>query len=112
MKHKLVPTAIAIGLLEACVSAQSTGQATGAVAGVVFRRMQMAGMLSGMLSYPPHKSRWTAQHTLRLRVIALASSHSMQFLVGRTRLMQKHPAWPQIGRSRLWRALLQKWRWK
>jgi hypothetical protein len=36
MKHKLVATAIAIGLLQACVSAQSTGQATGTVAGVVF----------------------------------------------------------------------------
>jgi Carboxypeptidase regulatory-like domain len=36
MKHKLAGTAIAIGLLAACVSAQSTGQATGTVDGVVF----------------------------------------------------------------------------
>ncbi len=36
MKHKLAGTAIAIGLLAACVSAQSTGQATGTIDGVVF----------------------------------------------------------------------------
>ena len=36
MKHKLTGTAIAIGLLAAYVSAQSTGQATGTVDGVVF----------------------------------------------------------------------------
>src|SRR5260370_7243542 len=36
MKHKLAGTAIAIGLLAACVSAQSTGQATGTVDGVMF----------------------------------------------------------------------------
>ena len=36
MKQKLAGTAIAIGLLAACVSAQSIGQATGAIDGVVF----------------------------------------------------------------------------
>ena len=36
MKHKLAGTAIAIGLLAACVSAQSTWQATSTVNGVVF----------------------------------------------------------------------------
>ena len=36
MKHKLAGTAIAIGLLAACVFAQCTGQATGIVDGVVF----------------------------------------------------------------------------
>jgi len=36
MKRKLAGTAIAIGLLAACVSAQSAGQATGTVDGVAF----------------------------------------------------------------------------
>ena len=36
MKQKLAGTAIAFGLLAACVSAQSTGQVTGTVDGVVF----------------------------------------------------------------------------
>src|SRR4051794_10140005 len=36
MKQKLVGTAIAIGLLAACVSAQSIGQRTGTVDGVVY----------------------------------------------------------------------------
>jgi Carboxypeptidase regulatory-like domain len=36
MKHKLAGTAIAIGLLRACVSAQSVGQAPSTVDGVVF----------------------------------------------------------------------------
>ncbi|RZU35547.1 carboxypeptidase regulatory-like domain-containing protein [Edaphobacter modestus] len=36
MKHKLASTAIAIGLLAACVSAQSPEQATGTVDGIVF----------------------------------------------------------------------------
>ena len=36
MKHKLAVTAITTGLLTACVFAQSTGQATGIVDGVVF----------------------------------------------------------------------------
>jgi len=36
MKHKLAATAVAIGLLTACVSAQSAGKATGIVDGVAF----------------------------------------------------------------------------
>ena len=104
MKHKLAGTAIAIGLLAACVSAQSTGQATGTVDGVVFT----VDANGGHTVIPLQEFRCTVQHTLRLRVMARASSHSMQFLLGRTRSMHRHPAWPQIGPSRLRRALLRK----
>ena len=104
MKHKFAGIALAIGLVAASAFAQNTGLATAAVEGVVFRWMQVGVVLS----YRYQGFRWTVQHTSRLRVIAQASSHSMQFLLGRTRSMHKHPAWQQIGPSRSRQALLQK----
>ena len=50
MKHKLAATAVAIGLLSACVSAQSAGQATGTVDRYTHGVTMMRGMAARHLS--------------------------------------------------------------